>query len=217
MEVAAGTSFVPDAELDRRINQALRGLYDKLIAAHGQSYYLTESTQPTVAGTSLYNLPADFYKLSSVEVDDGSNFVPLSPFSPQERWRLKQLGVSSNSSMYVTKYRLTPSQIALLPAPNLVYTLTVNYIPTMPALVAPGDTFDAVNGWHEWACLSAAIGMLSKEESDTRALMAERDLVDRRIEQLAGSRDAGNPEVVQDTLNDRVGDLWFWSRSDWNY
>ena len=215
MEVAAGTSFVEDAELDRRINSALRELYDKLVGAHGQGYYEVSTAIPTVAGTSLYTLPADFYKLSVVTLDDGSNFVPLAPFMPQERWALRQLGVGNNSSMYLTKYRLQPTQIELLPAPGAVYTLTVHYIPAMTDLALPADTFDGVNGWEEWACLTAAIGMLNKEESDPSALMAERARIDARIQGLVGNRDAGDPDVVQDTRRDWADEYWFWSHSDW--
>ena len=215
MEVAAGTSFVPDSELDRRLNQALRGLYDKLVEAHGQGYYEITSPITTIPGVSQYGLPADFYKLSVAVLDDGSNFVPVSPFMPQQRWALQQLGVSNNNSMYLTKYRLQPLRIELLPAPGAAYTLTLHYIPAMTDLVAPGDTFDGVNGWEEWACLTAAIGMLNTEESDPAPLMAERARIDARIQGLVGNRDAGDPDVIQDTRRDWADEYWFWSRTDW--
>jgi hypothetical protein len=207
MEAAVGaTVFVPDDELDRRINRALEALYDKLILARGADYYVTEATFPTVAGTTTYNLASDFYQLLEIIADDGNLYVNVPMWRHQERARLLQLGVSNTSGLHFLRYRLTPTQFELLPTPQSVYTITYRYVPAFVDLADPADTFDGVNGWHEWACLTAATGMLAKEESDPSTLMAERAAIDQRISQLAGARDAGQPEVVQDVASDWGGE-----------
>ena len=44
METQAASGFVTDDELRRRLNEALKHLYDMLIEARGQEYYLKQHT-----------------------------------------------------------------------------------------------------------------------------------------------------------------------------
>jgi len=62
--------------------------------------------------------------------------------------------------------------------------------------------FDGVNGWEKLPILTAAISMLAKEESDTRALERERDRMWARLERMADNRDQGEPAVIQDVQGD---------------
>lgn len=64
-----GDDLVTDTEINDLINQALTGLWDRLVDAWGQEYYRRTAELATVAGTALYALPADFYKVLTVMVN----------------------------------------------------------------------------------------------------------------------------------------------------
>ena len=46
--------------------------------------------------------------------------------------------------------------------------------------------------------VDCAIKMLNKEESDVSVLLAEKQLLKRRIEEVANNRDAGQAESISD-------------------
>lgn len=203
--------FISDAELDRCINSALRRLYDKLILTRGDSYYADTDSQNTVASTATYALPADFYQLLGVMLYDGSRAVDLGRFEHHDRATLLTAETAgAGSAMGNIRYRLQGGSIELRPKPEAVWLLTLQYIPAFSDLVNPADTFDGVNGWEEWACYTAAIDLLNREESDPSGLLAARAVIDQQIDQLAGQRDAANAPRISDTR----GDSWI-SRRRW--
>ena len=56
--------FVTDDEASRHLNTGLQALYDKLVAAYGDDYFVATPYQFVTNGTSeQYPLPSDFYKL----------------------------------------------------------------------------------------------------------------------------------------------------------
>lgn len=67
-------------------------------------------------------------------------------------------------------------------------------------------TVDGVNGWEEYLVVDAAIKALQKEESDVSVLLAQKALLQRRIESAATNRDAAEPaRVVDVTVTDVYG------------
>jgi hypothetical protein len=63
------SQFPEDGEVDRLVREAIAELYDKLIEARGAHYYLCGAECQTVANMAAYPLPADFYKLAAVYVN----------------------------------------------------------------------------------------------------------------------------------------------------
>ncbi len=203
------TGFVEDAEVDRRLNEALRQLYDKLIKARGEHYYSASASISTVAAQSLYTFASDFsaidcYRLLRVLASDGSQVVDLPSFEWADLAELQSYGSSGGNSYHLWRYKLKPTGIELQPTPQAARTLTLHYIPAMTELTNDSDTFDGVNGWERWACLTAAIDLLIKEESDPSGLMAQRAMLEADIINLASSRDQARPERIQDTAQDHA-------------
>lgn len=58
-----------------------------------------------------------------------------------------------------------------------------------------GNTY---NGWEEYVTIDAAVKCLQKEESDVSMLLAQKQALIDRIENMAANRDAGEPERVTD-------------------
>lgn len=68
-----------------------------------------------------------------------------------------------------------------------------------------GETF---NGWEEYVVIDSAIKCLQKEESDVSMLMAQKQALIKRIENMAANRDAGEPDSVTDVY--RQYDTFNW-------
>ena len=221
METQAASGFVTDAELARRLNEALKGLYDMLVEARGQEYYIKDTTFTLVSGVNDYSLPLDFYEGASVVASNGSWSYQLRTWEMQELAALSSISAQTSGSLWSLRYRYKgplsaagSNQITIYPTPSDAFTVTVWYIPAMTELVLGTDTFNGVNGWEQWAVLTAAIDVLNKEESDTVALMTERAMVEARIRKLAGNQDAGRASRITDVRGDWIISPLF--RNNWN-
>ena len=210
IEVGASGSRFPDAEVDRYINEACKQLYNKLVLARGESYYEKAHKADCALSTNLYNLPSDFAWLVGVMAWDGvvgGEYCQVPPFDAASYQAL--LSANTAGSIHELHYKLTPTQVEIRPTPTSAdWDVLLSYIPTMTEMSSPTDTFDGINGFEEWAILTAAIACKTKDEEDPSALMAERAIIDQTITGLASQRDAGRPPVIQDTRQDYAGARW---------
>lgn len=205
-------AFITDTELTRLVNLKVRELYDLLVEARGEDYFATEGTIAVVAGTSRYNLPADFYELASITLEWATNDHELMFPVGTVRERIHYEGVLPQNfwSRYSPKgYRLRASQIEFLPIPTGTVTARLQYVPVFTDLVADGDTFDGINGWEKMVSLGVAVEMRSIEKrpaSDLSAMYGEQLA---RIEAMKTERDAEAPKEVVDVRRlQRVNNAW---------
>lgn len=199
------SGFVTLPEQRERINYACADIYDKLVSARSQEFYRTTSTITTVANTSSYTLPANFYQLTSVDVALGNNqTLSARPYMEAERNRFKWYpGWNYQEPIY---YRLLAGSINFTPAPNGAFVITLNYYPTFTLFATDGSqdssTFDGVNGWEEAVIWRVVSEIKDKGEEDpSYAWQRYMDVV-KRIEGLAAMRDAGTAERVHDVYSD---------------
>lgn len=196
------SGFVLDAELNQYVNNSIAELYDLLVAAYGNDYYLKTYTFSTDGIASDYNLPTDFYKMEGLDLYvNSSSFITLKPFQFNERARLQ----NGNNWAAITqaqgpRYHLKANVISFMPLPS-VNNLTMYYVPVCAELVGDSDTFDGINGWEEYVIIDAAIKMLQKEESDVSILMGQKQMLTKRIEAMAENRDIGHSFKVSDVQN----------------
>jgi hypothetical protein len=204
-------------ELDRRINRALRRLYNKLVRAGGHERYAKEHEIVTVADVDTYALPQDFglHLLGVLGQDDSTySWADLPAWTHNDIARLSsQHWLSGVLSLRHLHYRIQNNALVLKPVPRRAYTLHVRYVPQFQPLAGDADTFDGVNGWEEWAYYTVALGLVDKDEQDPRRLERERAMIEAEIADLAANRDAGNPEIVQDTRKDG----WTHGQGLWPY
>ena len=196
------STFVSDSELTSYINSSLAELYDLLVAAYGDEYFLANPYPiSVVTGTADYTLPTDFYKLKGVDASvNGSQWLNVLPFNFNERNR------GQNGAPETLRYRIMGSNIKFNPAVSA--SVQIWYVPVAPTLVSDADTFNDVNKYSEYIVVDAAIKMLQKEESDVSVLMAQKQALKRRLEEMAGNRDAGSPESVTD-IYAQYDDFWY--------
>ena len=206
------SQFVTDPEFNSYINQSYFELYDLLVSKYGDNYYVAPPHIITTDGTNyLYNLPTNpkLYKLLGVDLalsNQQDSYVTIRPFEFIDRNRYAVPNFQSFYGLTNLRYRLNGNQIWFTPIPAANQTIRLWYIPRMNELVLDTDTVDGISGWTEYIIVDAAIKAMQKEESDVSALMAQKQMLIKRIDAMAESRDAGSPAKVSDNL---YADFWF--------
>jgi hypothetical protein len=198
-----GSGFIQNDELIAYLNSSACELYDLLVGAYGNDYFLKSHPFSTSANTSDYDLPADFYKMVGIDYLIGSQeALTLKPYQFNERNRYR-MGTYWNAITGAAgpRYKINPTAISFLPVPDGAYNMELWYIPTCPKMVVDADTFDGINGWEEFIIVDAAIKMLQKEESDTSLLEKQKLKLEARINLMAENRDAGQSFRVTDVNN----------------
>lgn len=206
------SQFITDAELNSYINQSYFELYDLLVSKYGDNYYVAPPFIINTDGTNyLYNLPTSpqLYKLLGVDLalsNQQDSYVTIRPFEFIDRNRYAVPNFQSFYGLTNLRYRLNGNQIWFTPIPAANQRIRLWYIPRMTQLVLDTDVVDGVSGWTEYIIVDAAIKAMQKEESDVSALMAQKQMLIKRIDAMAESRDAGSPAKVSDNL---YADFWF--------
>lgn len=193
------STFVTDAELTEYLNQELAELHARLVQGEGAPHYRASGTIAVTAGTALYPLPADFWRLQEVTATINGVTGPLHPFMPMEHGWLQNSGPWGPWSP--VRYRVQANNIEFLPATQS-YTATVYYSPTCPRLVAPTDPFDGFDGYEMAAIYGTCAVVAAKEESEPGFFLSQKERIYKHIDSLAAQRDASHPERVQDVSID---------------
>lgn len=195
------SNFVSDSELVRYLNASIKKLYDKLVAAYGDDYYLAAPYDLTTDGTaSSYDLPDDFYKLVGVDVlIGGQAYTAVKPYMFDERNQYRAPYFTLRSTDNAFKYRLQNNSLNFIPTPSAGKTFRIWYTPICTPLAVDADSFDFINGWEEYPIIDTAIKMMSKEESDTSELRAQLREMDERLVKMKKNRDLGSPARITDS------------------
>jgi len=192
------SQFVTDPELIRYINSSAQELYDILIMAYGEDYYVKPAPLEFAISGSEDDLPADFYKAVGVDAKIGGDYVTLKPFEFSERNRYSEPSSALLSNGSPIRYKLFGDKIMWSTGAHTGTTVRIWYIPAMTELTDPADTINGVNGWEEIIVVDTAIKMKAKQEDDVNLLMVRKQELLRRIEKAAQDRDAGMPHRITD-------------------
>lgn len=209
------SGFILDPELNQYINNSATELYDLLVAAYGNDYYLKKFTFNTNGTDTSYDLPSDFYKLEGIDLYiNSSRFITLKPYMFNERGRYQDgSNWAAITAIQGPRYHIAANQVTFNPTPPGPYALTMYYVPELPEMVSDSDTFDGINGFEEYIIIDAAIKMLQKEESDISVLMIQKKAITARINLMAENRDIGHSFTVNDVTRDwnaYSGDVYRW-------
>jgi hypothetical protein len=197
------STLVSDAQWTEYINKSKDSLYDLLISAYNDEYYVSTNTFSLVSGTDSYALPSDFYKAIAVSLKSGNDYLRLRKFSFQDRLRNEFYPNLSDKWSSNYTYRITGNNVLFNPTPSSTSQIELVYIPLAVNLSSDSDALKGFNGWEEYIIIDAAIKALRKEETDTQEL--ERDLarITIRLQEMADSRDIGQPAKIIDTSRHR--------------
>lgn len=207
-----GTAFfVSEPELISYINQSYFELYDLIVAAFGNNYYVASPYQFTTDGVNeMFALPADFYKLLGVDLSltggTPGSWLTVRGFEFNDRNRYSVPNFQAFYGVTNLRFRLNGNSLWLTPTPSSGQVMQLWYIPRLTTLAALADTADGISGWTEYIIVDGAIKCLQKEESDVSILLAQKQALIQRIEAMAENRNAGPPPKVVDNL---TGDVWW--------
>jgi len=203
------SELVDDPEILEFLNQEFAELKSHLRRNEGQPH--DRSTHPIAvrAGTSLYDLPLDFWELLGVEATIGGLTRPMDPYMERERASLQ------NSQLFGTlaspMYRLASrTQIEILPA-TLTFTLLIKYVAGAVRLKlgqVPPQAIDGFNGYEMAAVYGACASCREKEETDPSFFEGRKARIYALIDANAAQRDAGTPERVTDVTGGLDYDLF---------
>jgi hypothetical protein len=220
------SEFVSGSEWNAYINGSYGRLYDLLVQKFGDDYFAAEPYVFTADGaTDRFALPNGstaflgedgvtparaFLKLRALDVEapgTESGWAALRRFNLSERNRGGAF-TSSYLGARRYRYRLEGDRLWITPKPSAGQKFRLLYIPRRRRLIVDSDVLDGISGWEELVVVDAARKALLKEESDTAGV--EREIIDleRRIEQAAENRDAGEAKRVTDVYANDTGDGW---------
>lgn len=214
------SNFVTTPEWNSYINQSMFALYDILIDTY-EDYFMAPRAKFTTIGNQFrYTLPdgitsfldqngnsfvaQPFYKLLGVDLGlqtSNNAFVTINKYNLIDR--NTYIYPNSGSTIYGVfnmQYRVLGNAIEFIPTPSANQTLQLLYIPRLQQLLQDTDiTTIGFSGWLEYVILRSAIMALTKEESDIGPLLVQLQDVQKRIEESAVNRDAGQPQTISNT------------------
>lgn len=237
------SNFVTLTEWNSYINQSMFELYDLLVTVY-EDYFLASPIQFVADGnTFLYPLPNGsntflnalntaqtvtppaFYKLLGVDLalNNATNaYVTINKFNFIDRNRFVYPNTASTIyGVFNLQYRVMGSNIEFIPTPTAGQAIRLWYIPRLTELLQDTDvTTMGISGWIEYVIVRAAYYALTKEESDTSSLVMQLESLNKRIEDSAANRDAGQPDKISDTRSNNGSGYGFqggngWGRGGW--
>jgi hypothetical protein len=207
------SNFYTSQEMVSMISQSYKELYDKIITAYGDDYYLaTPYTWTTIQNQQLYPLPNDFYKSLLVEValnpQDPNSYVTIKQFMLRQKNLFNYPNQYTMYGITNIRYRLEGNNLFIVPQTQGAQTLRMWYAPRPSQLIFLTDLVDGVSGWEEYIVADVCIKMLAKEESDVSVFAAQKKDMDKRLDEMAKNRNIGEPQTVTDAkyLNFSWGD-----------
>lgn len=230
------SNFVTMPEWNSYINQSMYALYDILITTY-EDYFMAPRAQfSSSGGQSIYPLPngvlsflntsgasfvpAPFYKLLGVDLSLNSSangFVTMDKYNLIDRNAYLYGNTASVAyGSFNLRYRVIGTNIELTPTPSSGQLIQLLYIPRLPQMLRDNDiTTIGFSGWLEYVIVRAAILALTKEESDVSSLVMQLQDIQKRIEESAVNRDAGQPDTISDTRSTGGWNDGFGSQGSW--
>ncbi len=202
-DMESDTDFVSDAELLDYVDAAWTRLYSLYVKAWPERFQTT-ATITTVAGTSTYALPTDWFGTIAVDVLTGTQYSALRHLQEEER---NDFQTSTGAPV---GFRVIGSNVQLFPTPGAVYSLRHTYVPTATAITLSSQSIDGVLGHERMIELDVALRLKAKEESDGSALFAEYQRMRVEVEEEAQMRLISTPRTI--AMTERP----YWYRDTWH-
>ena len=215
-----GSTFVSNPEWRNYINQSMFELYDLLVTTY-EDYFVTTPVQFNTNGAQfIYPLPngqitfqsginptqnvvaPPFYKLVGVDLalNTASNgYVTVNKFNFSDRNRFVYPNQASTIyGVFNLQYRIMGTNtIEFIPTPSANQQIRLWYIPRLTELLQDTDTTQmGISGWIEYVIVKAAYYALTKQEQPTQDLVMQLAALQKRIEETAVNRDAGQPDTI---------------------
>lgn len=199
------SEFITDGEIKDNINEEWAELYGRVSLAENQPHYVNTTTIAVSQPTTLYALPADFWKVLNVSCTVDNVTRDMDPFMEGERAELHNGQFFTLGYPVAARYRVQGDNIEILPV-SRSFTVNLRYVRACPVLIDGSDTLDGINGYEAVVIAGACALVREKEESDPSFFERRKERLWRAIDALAAQRDASRPERVLDVVGLYVSD-----------
>ena len=213
------SNFVTDPEIVTLLNRAHTELWDFLVQTWED--YVVLPFDINLTSEEDYDLPPYFYKCLGVDMWlDSQRKVTLQKFNFSDRNRYQTSTWLPVLSANPLRYRIVGNHLRLIPKPTAGTKLTLWYAPMAPELVMSNpdpllNQTDRLTSilpmFNDYITLDAAMNVLAKEESDTSALMKQKQETIERIRMAMANRDTAN-DTVTDVYSQNSTIFPFWPR-----
>lgn len=205
------SSFIAPDEWIAYTNGSAYELYDILCQKFGDNYSVSETTFYTTGSIKNYALPQDHFKTLgvSLSMDGGDVWNDVPRFMWSERNRHPHLDrMPRRNGGSDLRYDIVGQNLMFAPTPVSSLLMQHYYVPRMATLSSSLQTVDGVSGWEELIVTDVAIKALQKQGDDVSALMTQKQMQVRRIENAAANRDAGSPQRIVTDWSRRLDSGW---------
>lgn len=198
-------SYFTAATLTLRLNLALRELQKRLISANKDYYVICVSTN-TVATQKAYALPDDFMQVIRLErlatgtVNNYPSFK-MDAITPNERDNY------IDSTGAPVSYYMQRNNLMLVPTPDAVYDMHLEYSYYVADMVADADIPDAPAQYHEYIAVLATRDCLIKDGRPLDPITAKLKDYELLLKQVADQRQADGPRMVVQASGGQWGDV----------
>lgn len=129
------SAFCTDAEVNDMLNLSYAELYDILVSTY-EDYYFVETTF-TVQSGSVYELPADFYKLRGIDLMEGGAYYNIPKYQWAERNAYDNNVLNAYAGYANVRYRIAGSNLRFYPEQSVSgRTFRLFYIPRYTPMIA---------------------------------------------------------------------------------
>lgn len=215
-----GSSFVSDDEIMGYLNVAVSVMHDMLVIAYESMYVsktaditmpLSEAVQKTgvpfvdtdIGGDTITGIAPDFYKVLGVDFTTSSLTFRVKPFEFSERSAYSN-PFYTNTALPQLFYSVQGGFLKFIPEKTVNGTCNMWYVPEAEQFSTGTDTVMSVEpqlqvGWEEYLVIDAAIKCLTKEESDVKVHLVERERLSLRLTTCMQNRDAGESRRITES------------------
>jgi hypothetical protein len=195
--------YFPLAVVKQRLNLAQRELQGMLVLA-GHDYYTECVKTTTVVNEKVLALPTDFYAITRLEwynngqsANEPSKKILL--MTPNERdLRYPITGAPQ-------RYYFQKNNLILVPTPDQIYEIHLEYTPQVVDMSADSDQPDAPEQFHEFIPVLAAKKCFLKDGRPLAPIKEDLDRLELALKKVADEREQDGARMVV-----QAGGEWGW-------
>lgn len=191
--------YFTEADVGVRVNLAQKELQKRLISANEEYFSICVSTN-TVANQKTYSLPNDFIQVIRLErvlngTGDLINTQQITPITPNQ---INLYPYASNVSGAPCNYYFQNRTIVLVPTPNIVYNIHLQYSYIVDDMVVDGDSPDAniPENLQEYIGVLATRDCLFQDNREVTPIQLKLELYEKLLKEIAVQRNADVTRMV---------------------
>ncbi len=187
-------TYFTETDIVARLNLAQKECQKRLLLAN-RDWYSVCVTTSTVANQKVYALPSDFSEIISLErilqgTGDLARGQKLEAITPNQKYGA--VDVSGAPAVYY----MQKNSIVLLPTPNAVYEMHLQYSYLVADMVLNTDEPDVPEQFHEYIGVLATRDCLFQDERSIAPIQYKLDHYEQLFKQMNEQRQVDSAQMI---------------------